>query len=77
MVEVSTKVPKKCFFILILTLIVDISLTAQTQIAVPLGDPVYYVLEQAQMRGLCANLPNAGFSSNFWRILVRGNWGST
>ena len=35
------------------------SLASQTHTAVPLGDPVYYVLEQAQMRGLCGNLPEA------------------
>ena len=35
----------------------NISLFAQTHIAVPLGHPVYTVLEQAQMRGLCGFLP--------------------
>jgi len=48
---------KKRFFACILAVIVHFSLAAQTHIAVPLGNPVYHVIEQARMRGLCANLP--------------------
>ncbi|MDR1566778.1 MAG: hypothetical protein LBS48_05795, partial [Treponema sp.] len=33
------------------------SLSAQTHVSVPLDDPVYYVLEMAQFRGLCDPLP--------------------
>jgi len=50
---------KKSFFVYFFLIVIQISLTAQTQLAVPLGDPVYYVLEQAQLRGLCAFLPGA------------------
>jgi len=32
---------------------------SQTNISVPLGDPVYYYLDQAQMRGVCETLPSA------------------
>ncbi|MDR0720872.1 MAG: hypothetical protein LBF78_14650 [Treponema sp.] len=32
-------------------------LNAQTHISVPLDNPVYYVLEQAELRGLCKPLP--------------------
>ena len=35
------------------------SLAPQTHTAVPLDDSVYYILEQAHMRGLCGNLPEA------------------
>jgi hypothetical protein len=33
------------------------SLSAQTHVSVPLDDPVYFILEQAGLRGLCAPLP--------------------
>jgi len=46
-----------CFFTFALLLTAHISLVAQTQLSVPLGDPVYYVIEQAQIRGLCGFLP--------------------
>jgi hypothetical protein len=35
-----------------------LSLTAQTHISVPLENPVYIALEQAQIRGLCGFLPS-------------------
>jgi len=47
---------KKSLLALYLTMII-FSLNAQTHISVPLGHPVYIVLEQAQMRGLCSALP--------------------
>jgi len=47
-----------CFFAYALVLTAHISIIAQTQLAVPLGDPVYYVIEQARMRGLCGFLPS-------------------
>jgi hypothetical protein len=53
---------KKSLFFLVLCFIFSVSIgsnniAAQTHISVPLGHPVYTVLEQAQMRGLCAFLP--------------------
>jgi len=50
---------KVCFFVYALVLTIHVFLGAQTQLAVPLGDPVYYVIEQAQMRGLYRFLPGA------------------
>jgi hypothetical protein len=41
-----------------LVFIIDLSITAQTHISVPLESPVYIVLEQAQIRGLCGFLPS-------------------
>jgi len=55
----AQKIRKVCFFVFVLVLTVHVSLSAQTQLAVPLGDPVYYVIEQAQMRGLYRFLPDA------------------
>jgi hypothetical protein len=52
------KYMKKGPLAFILVFVVQLSF-AQTHTSVPLGDPVYYVLEQAQMRGLCGNLPEA------------------
>ncbi|MDR3284123.1 MAG: hypothetical protein LBS97_02965 [Treponema sp.] len=37
----------------------SLSLSAQTHVSVPVDSSVYYILEQAQMRGLCAPLPGA------------------
>jgi len=48
-----------CFFAYALVLTAHISLIAQTQLSVPLGDQIYYVIEQAQIRGLCGVLPVA------------------
>ncbi|MDR2536428.1 MAG: hypothetical protein LBD29_10410 [Treponema sp.] len=48
-----------CFFALVLILISVFSLASQTHTSVLLDHPVYYVLEQAQMRGLCSPLPGA------------------
>jgi len=50
---------KKGLFILVLLAVINLSIYAQTHIAVPLGHPVYLVLEQVQMRGLCGALPAA------------------
>ena len=49
---------KMRFLIFLLVLLVNFSLVAQTHLSVPLGHPVYHVLEQAQMRGLLRHLPN-------------------
>ncbi|GHV74597.1 hypothetical protein AGMMS49940_18990 [Spirochaetia bacterium] len=35
------------------------SVQAQTHVSVPLGDPVYHILEMAELRGLCSPLPTA------------------
>ncbi|MDR0289301.1 MAG: hypothetical protein LBI06_00005 [Treponema sp.] len=48
---------KKYFFLKLLLLVFGFSLNAQTHVSVPLDDSIYYVLEQAQMRGLCPPLP--------------------
>ena len=50
---------KKLFFACLLAAAVHFSISAQTHIAVPLGHPVYHVIEQAQMRGLLRHLPGA------------------
>ncbi|MCL2380172.1 MAG: hypothetical protein FWC64_01100 [Treponema sp.] len=50
---------KKCVLFCFFVIAVQLSLSAQTHIAVPLGHPVYHVLEQAQMRGLLRFLPTA------------------
>ena len=49
---------KGVLFIIILVLCFNTYLFTQTHMAVPLGDPVYHVLEQAQLRGLCGFLPS-------------------
>ena len=48
---------KKSLVICLFLLIASNYISAQTHISVPLGHPVYAVLEQAQMRGLCNFLP--------------------
>jgi len=51
---------KKLFFICIFfALTVQFFLSAQTHTAIPLGHPVYHVIEQAKMRGLLRPLPGA------------------
>jgi len=50
---------KKSFFICIFVAAAHFSLSAQTHTAVPLGHPVYHVIEQAQMRGLLRSIPSA------------------
>ena len=50
---------KRFFFIFALILVFSFPMTAQSHISLPLGDPVYHILEQAQMRGLCGILPVA------------------
>jgi hypothetical protein len=49
---------KKCIFFINLIFTISISLAAQTHISVPLENPVYIVIEQAQIRGLCGYLPS-------------------
>jgi hypothetical protein len=49
---------KKCVFVCGLIIFINLSLTAQTHIAVPLENPIYTVIEQAQIRGLCGYLPS-------------------
>ena len=48
---------KKISFIIILFIFFQVTVFSQTHAAVPLGNPVYIALEQAQMRGLCNSLP--------------------
>ena len=43
---------KKCSLVCFFAILFNITLSAQTHIAIPLGHPIYVVLEQAQMRGL-------------------------
>jgi len=49
---------KKGVFVCGLFFVINLSLSAQTHIAVPLENPVYIVIEQAQIRGLCGYLPS-------------------
>jgi len=51
-------VSKKRVFLNGLIFIINLSLQAQTHIAVPLENPIYTVIEQAQIRGLCGYLPS-------------------
>jgi hypothetical protein len=48
----------KCGIVPVLIFAVHLTLSAQTHISVPLDNPVYYLLEQAQLRGLCEPLPS-------------------
>ncbi|MDR0761042.1 MAG: hypothetical protein LBF74_13205, partial [Treponema sp.] len=48
---------KKWYCLLVLLFGSGFLLSAQNHVSVPLDDPIYYVLEQAQMRGLCPPLP--------------------
>jgi len=50
---------KMSFFVCALIAAVHVFLPAQTHLSVPLGHPVYEVIEQAQMRGLLRHLPSA------------------
>jgi len=49
---------KKCAFVCVFSFVFNLSLSAQTHISVPLESPVYAVIEQAQIRGLCGYLPS-------------------
>jgi hypothetical protein len=51
--------PKKLFLVCSLLVVIPFFLPAQTHTSVPLGDPVYHVIEQAKLRSLCDNLPEA------------------
>ncbi len=42
-----------------LSLLILLPLAAQSHISVPLGDPVYHIIEQAQLKGLCPPLSEA------------------
>ena len=48
---------KKRFFVCVFAVMVQIFLAAQTHISVPLGHPIYHVIEQAQVRGLHRFIP--------------------
>jgi len=50
---------RKYLLILVIFTITGLSIDAQTHISVPLDHPVYVMLDQAQMRGLCGILPKA------------------
>jgi len=49
---------KKCSFFCSLIFIINLSIPAQTHISVPLDNPIYIMIEQAQIRGLCGFLPS-------------------
>jgi len=49
---------KKCVFACCFIFIINFPLTAQSHIAVPLDNPIYTVIEQAQIRGLCGYIPS-------------------
>jgi hypothetical protein len=48
---------KSRYYFLVLLFAAGVSLSAQSHVSVPLDDPVYYVLDLAQTRGLCPPLP--------------------
>lgn len=50
---------KKLFALPIYLLVISFSAMAQTHTSVPLDDPIYYVIEQAQLKGLCPPLSEA------------------
>ncbi|MDR0708435.1 MAG: hypothetical protein LBF77_00020 [Spirochaetaceae bacterium] len=47
----------RCLFACLVISLLCVSLSAQTHVSVPLDDPVYYILEQAELRGFCDPLP--------------------
>jgi len=47
---------KSFLFIIFLITLLNVSIGAQTHVSVPLESQVYYVLEQAEIRGLCSPL---------------------
>ncbi|MCL2411894.1 MAG: hypothetical protein FWC97_09665 [Treponema sp.] len=49
---------KKCFFTIVIFSVLSVFVFSQTHLSVPLGHPIYTVLEQAQMRGLHRSLPS-------------------
>jgi len=49
---------KKTSFFIVISIVLNISVYAQTHISVPIGHPVYLTIEQAQMRGLCNPIPS-------------------
>ncbi|MBP3415806.1 MAG: hypothetical protein J6K76_00375, partial [Spirochaetaceae bacterium] len=50
---------KKLILSVVVSLFAAASLAAQTHTAVPLDDPIYTVIEQAQLKGLCPVLSEA------------------
>jgi len=48
---------KNVCFGIVLIFVINLSISAQTHISVPLEHPVYIIIEQAQIRGLCGFLP--------------------
>ena len=48
---------KQGLLIFLFAFLANILLFSQTHLAIPLGDPIYYILEQAQLRGLYRFLP--------------------
>ena len=50
---------KRCVVCLLLSIALILPLAAQSHTAVPLDDPIYYVIEQAQLKGLCPVLSEA------------------
>lgn len=50
---------KRFVVCLLLSIALILPLAAQSHTAVPLGDPIYYVIEQAQLKGLCPVLSEA------------------
>ena len=50
---------KKSLLLCIFLPLFFVTISAQTHTSVPLGEPIYYILEQAHMRGFCGNLPSA------------------
>lgn len=50
---------KKPILFVILSLLISLPLMSQTHISVPLENPVYYVIEQSQLKGLCPPISGA------------------
>ena len=50
---------KKILVCFLLSVALLLPLAAQSHISVPLNDPIYYVIEQAQLKGLCPVLSEA------------------
>ena len=60
---------KKRAFVFTLIILINLSLTAQTHISVPLENPIYAVIEHAQIRGLCGYLP---YAKPYSRAMILG-----
>ena len=56
-----------------MSIALSLPLAAQSHIAVPVDDPVYYVIEQAQMKGLCPVLSEAKpYSQQKIKTIING-----